>query len=317
MTSADIHARLKEEAKALRARVEDLVREGDARARMVRTVCIYGGMITETLLEYEEPDAIMEQAFHRISDLAGAEPADGEEASALVPPAYALDHDAEIGRALARALAAKLPKGLDSVHEVAIALIIGALSDWEKEGFARDVALRVLVEAVIDSLTFEIATQEFCDVVIEDFIGKDEKHTTADGIIGIGAVAGHYFGLARQKMVLPPDAETGMMRVVARESLRHGAPGSKDWAGLAVANDSTYNNVPDYIRAIKPGVEDFLRVIGLEDPLGRAVAVGKAVGRLVAAVSVEEVGQIHPSTAKSLAKTGMILGERYKEHAIQ
>ena len=36
---------------------------------MVRTLSIYAGMLTETLLEYEEPDTVMEQVFHRISDL--------------------------------------------------------------------------------------------------------------------------------------------------------------------------------------------------------------------------------------------------------
>jgi len=33
-------------------------------------------------------------------------------------------------------------------------------------------------------------------------------------------------------------------------------------------------------------------------------------------ISVEDVGQIHPSIAKSLAKTGMILGVNHKEQVV-
>jgi hypothetical protein len=53
----------------------------------------------------------------------------------------------------------------------------------------------------------------------------------------------------------------------------------------------------------------------MDDPLARAVSVAKAVGRMVAVITVEDIGQIHPSIAKSLAKTGMILGSRYRESA--
>ncbi|MCK4945110.1 MAG: hypothetical protein KAS59_02485, partial [Alphaproteobacteria bacterium] len=60
MSSPNSHERLKEEAKNIRARIETLIKDTDPKVRMVRTLCIYAGMITETLLEYEEPDVIME-----------------------------------------------------------------------------------------------------------------------------------------------------------------------------------------------------------------------------------------------------------------
>ncbi len=314
MSSPDSQERQKEEAKNIRLRIETLIKDTDSKARMVRGLCIYAGMITETLLEYEEPDVVMEQAFHRISDLVQAEPAEEKADGDLLPLAYIIDHDTELGRVLARNTAKKLPKGLDDMHEIAIALIISDFPLWEKEGYARDKMLRLLVESVIASLTFEMATQDFCDLLVEDFMS--DSHTTAEALTGLGAVAGNYFNIAQAQMKLPPTAETEFMNVMVRESLRHGTPGTKDWASLAAANDSEDKNIPEYLKEIKPAVEEFFVLIGLDDPLGRAVAVAKAVGRMVAVISVEDVGQIHPSIAKSLAKTGMILGAHYKEQVI-
>ena len=70
--------------------------------------------------------------------------------------------------------------------------------------------------------------------------------------------------------------------------------------------------VAEDMKKLKPEVEEFFDMIGLDDPLARAVAVAKTVGRMVAVVTVEDIGQIHPSIAKSLAKTGMILGQEQK-----
>jgi len=311
LTPPDTQERLKEEAKSIRARIETLIKDKEARARMLRTLCIYAGMLTETLLEYEEPDVVMEQAFHRISDLVQAEPAEGAADPDLMPLAYTVDHDSELGRVLSRNGAEKLPKGLDDMHEIAIALVISDFPGWEKEGYARDRMLRLLVELVIASLTFEMATQDFCDLLIEDFMTRGRS--TSEALLGLGAVAGNYFQIAGTQMSLPPDAEKNLLNVMVRESLRHGTPGSKDWESLTASNDSGDKNIPEYLKEIKPSVAEFFDLIGLDDPLGRAVAVAKAVGRMVAVISVEDVGQIHPSVAKSLAKTGMIYGAGCKE----
>jgi hypothetical protein len=183
---------------------------------------------------------------------------------------------------------------------------------WEKEGYPRDRLLRLLVESVIASLTFEMATQDFCDYLVEEFL-SDNHHTTAEGLLGLGAVAGHYYYLAKEEMKLPEETEQDVLNVMVRESLRHGTPGTKNWAALAASNDAEDKNIPLYLKEIKPAIAEFFDLIGLEDPLGRSVAVAKAVGRMVAVISVEDVGQIHPSIAKSLAKTGMILGAHYRE----
>lgn len=313
MTTADTQEKLKEEAKAIQSKLETLIKEEDIKLRIARTICVYAGMITETLLEYEEPDVVMEQAFHRIADLLRAEPSAEEDDKGLMPLAYDVDHDTELGRHLARGVAKKLPKSLDDVHEIAIALIIKDFPQWEEMGYGREETLRLLIETVIMALTFEMATQDFCDLLIEEFIA--DGHSPAEGIVAIAAAAGYYMTAADMSMALPEDAELQITNVMVRESLRHETPGIKNWKTLAAANDAENHDIPEYLNKLRPQIEEFFELIGLENPLGRAVAVAKAVGRMVAVITVEDVGQIHPSIAKSLAKTGMILGARHRDEA--
>lgn len=313
MSTPDSQEKLKEEAKAISAKLEELVRDTDPKARMVRTICIYAGLLTETLLEYEEPDVVMEQAFHRIADLLHTDPAEDFDQEKLMPVATAVDHDTELGRHLARGVGRRLPKGLDDIHEITIALIINDFPQREKEGFGRDILLRLLIETTIAALTYEMATQDFCDLLIEEFMA--EGRTTSEAILALAVVAGHYLAQAETVMPLPEGIEGEITNVMIRESIRHGTPGSRQWNILAASNDTQGADIPEYLSELKPQIEEFFVLIGLDDPLGRVVAVAKAVGRMVAVITIEDVGQIHPSIAKSLAKTGMILGSKYRELA--
>ncbi len=316
MTTADTQQKIKEEARAVRERINGLVRDLDDKALVARLTCIYAGMLTETLIEYDEPDVVMEQAFHRVADLLQTDPEDTPGENSLMPLAYDIDHDTELGRHLARSVAKKLPKGLDDVHEIAIALVISDLPVFEeKHGLKRDKTLRLLIETVIASLTYEMATQDFCDLLIEEFI-NDNAQAPADALLALSAMAGYYYTKAETSMVLPLDAELRFSQVMAREALRHGTPGQKNWATLAPANDADTAKIPEYLDNLRPKIDEFFDLIGLEDPMGRAVSVAKAVGRMVAVITIEDIGQIHPSIAKSLAKTGMILGSRYRESSV-
>jgi hypothetical protein len=312
MSSLESQERMKEEAKGIRTRLDALIRDTDPKVRITRMTCIYAGLLTETLLDYEEPDVVMEQAFHRIADLLKAEPDPPDDTGSIVPLAYIIDNDTEIGRHLARSVAERLPKGMDDLHEIAIALIIDDFPQWEKNAYSLEELMTLLVETVIAALTYEMATQDFCDILIEDFMAEGENGA-GEAIMALSALAGYYFSIAQHKMPLPGDAEQMLTHVMVRESLRHGTPGLKDWAALAAANDGVTMEIPSFIKDLKPVVEEFFVLIGLDNPLARAVSVAKAVGRMVAVITVEDVGQIHPSIAKSLAKTGMILGMKYDE----
>lgn len=314
MTTADSQQKIKEEARAVHERIVTLIKDEDDKLRMIRTICVYAGMLTETLIEYDEPDVVMEQAFHRIADLLQTDPEDNDGENSLLPLAYDIDHDTELGRHLARSIAKKLPKSLDDVHEIAIALALNDLPVFEKLGYGRDRTLRLLIETVIASLTYEMATQDFCDIIIEQFISEHEN-APADALVAVAAAAGFYFARSETAMVLPLEAEKHLENVMVRESLRHGTPGQRNWGGLAPANDTATEKIPDYLARLRPQIDEFFDLIGLDDPLGRSVAVAKAAGRLVAVITLEEIGHIHPTIAKSLAKTGLILGARYRETA--
>src|SRR5690606_15254335 len=93
VSTTDTQALLKEEAKTLRTRIGALIRDAEEKTRMVRTLCIYAGLLTETLLEYEEPDAVMEQALYRIADLIASEPSEDEDTAGLMPFAWDIDRD--------------------------------------------------------------------------------------------------------------------------------------------------------------------------------------------------------------------------------
>jgi hypothetical protein len=313
LSSPEHQEKLKAEAKAISERLTTLIKDKDPKVRMIRTICVYAGLLTETLIEYEEPDVVMEQAFHRIADLLRTDPREGDEPEEWMPIAYTIDHDTELGRQLGRAVAKKLPKGLDDIHEIAIGLIINDFPQWEKQGFDKERMLRVLIETVIASLTYEMATQDFCDLLIEEFIA--DGHSASQGIFALAAVAGNLLAIAEAKQVLPQETEKELTNVMVRESIRHGTPGLRNWGILSAANDMQGEDIPEYLKKLKPQIEEFFTLIGLDDALGQAVSVAKAVGRMVAVITVEDVGQIHPSIAKSLAKTGMILGARYRDEA--
>ncbi|MDD9899369.1 MAG: hypothetical protein OXT65_00120 [Alphaproteobacteria bacterium] len=310
MSTPDSQEQLKEEAKSIRLKLDKLLRADDKKALMMRLVCVYAGMITETLIDYEEPDVVMEQAFHRIADLLQTEPAEDDAAEDFMPLASDIDRDTEIGRQLAQITATRLPKELDDVHEIAIALVLDTASAWDEDKPGRDIMLRILAEAVVASLTYEMAAQDFCDFLIEDLV--TEGFSPGEAIFGLSAVAGSYFAEASYTDALDDKAEESLWQVMAREAVLHGTPGTKNWQPLAASNDTENIRLRAYMETMRPETDKFFEMIGLEDSFGQAVAVAKAVGRMVAVVTVEDIGQIHPSIAKSLAKTGMILGSRYR-----
>ena len=58
-----------EEAKAIDAILKHTATGPDGSMDPAVFLMLLSGMMTETLIEYEEPDAVMEQSFHRISQL--------------------------------------------------------------------------------------------------------------------------------------------------------------------------------------------------------------------------------------------------------
>lgn len=307
MSTPDSQERLKE-ARVIQQRIATIVAEDDAVTRIQRSLLIVAGMMTETLMEYEEPDTVMEQAFHRIADMIQGEPADDLKDESFMPNACMIDRNAEMGRHIAREAAKKLPNEMDDLHEIAIALIIDFFPQWEEEGYERAELFRVFIEGVIYALTLEMATQDFCDMLIEDFIS--DGYPVQQALAGMAALAGVYLAEAvRHKQITENMAEPELTRVMAREAARYGTPGQTNWSGLGATNDLRQDDVvAEYVVQLREPVEEFFDLIGIDDFLSRSVAVAKAAGRMVAVTTVDDVAHIQSSVAKTLARTGLLLG---------
>jgi hypothetical protein len=309
LSSPEHQEKLKSEAKALREKVQAVLRVTDPRARMVRTIGVYAGMIIESLVEYEEPDVVMEQAFHRIAELLKCDPIFRDARAGYATPAWDIDRDMEIGRQAARTTAARLPKGMDDVHEIAIGMIINDFPAWEKEFMPREQLMRILIDDVVAGMTFEMATQDFCDMMIEHFIGDDGRQLSA-AVISLAALCG--YAASQCEGDVTKDLFPALDDVMQREAFRHGLSGPRRWASLSPSNEGAGPDISENMSKLWPQVDEFFELIGMDDLAGRAVALAKATGRMVAVSAAEDVGQINVSIAKSLAKTGMILGSQYK-----
>ena len=71
-----------------------------------------------------------------------------------------------------------------------LVIIHNIIVSWEQEGQSRQESLRLLWELSKRCMTFEIAAQELCDVVIEHKVAT-ERWNLADCVASLSAIAGH------------------------------------------------------------------------------------------------------------------------------
>lgn len=296
-----------EEAKVIDEILKRTASNDDGAIDPLRFILILSGMLTETLIEYEEPDAVMEQSFHRISQLLHVTPMPDNLSTERLPSPVMIDLETEIGRDIARESGERLEKGLEEVHEIVIAIAYNEFPEFEKQGLSVPECLRIMIEAVIESLIFEMATQEFADVIIEEFIS--EGWPIPDVLIALGGAAGYYYGL---KEDLDTDAAmVEIVQIMASEGLRHGLPGTVKWSGLDSANDSGSETLEENIETFSGVFDEFFEMLDFKDPCARSVAVAKTGGRMAALVSGPDMNFIQPSLAKVLLKTGIVQGIKF------
>jgi len=297
-----------EEAKALDQKIKAHVADLPEDQKTMTVLMIYAGILTETLFEYEEPDTVMEQSFHRIAELMGLNPADEISSLDKKPTAYDIDRNTELGRSYARDTADRLPGDMDDVHEIAIALLINDIPLFEKKGEDASEAFRFVIEFVITALVFEMAVQEFCDLVIEDFISEGWKIPTV--LSTLSALSGRYLKQSTYSQGRNVEDEIPqMIAVMAEETARHGIPGTDEWFGLESANDFEDTKLGQKIDALQKMTEDFFETVDIDDLECKATALAKTAGRMVAVTSIDD-GHMQGPVAKSLAKTGLYQGAR-------
>ncbi len=303
------------EAKALDQLIKKQAQHDDLAIYKQRALMMMAGMLTETLLDYEEPDSVMEQSFHRIADMMEMNPADGDIDMAEFPIASDIDKYTEMGREMARDSAERLPGEMDNVHEITIALIIDSIPSWDQESQKGHEDFRQLIEFVILALSYEMAVQDLCDLVIDNYIASDWKVPQA--LYTLSALAGQYLKRHCYQMGASLEDEAGyLFSVMADETARHGVTGTKNWQGLENANDFSDPKLPERLAVLREDADKFFDMVGLEEEMQKAVSIAKTTGRMVAVTSLDDA-HIQGPVAKSIAKTGLMQGAHIQEDAPQ
>lgn len=308
-----------EHAKKLHAHIHKILHvEGESQDdNIMHKILFYGGMIAETLFEYEEPDVVMEQTFYRIADLLGAEPEQIEldELTKVMPDMAEVDHVTEKGRALARDAAGQLDDGLSDVHEIIIGLIISDFPDWDEDediDITAPRCLRILMETVIVCAIFETSAIEFCDILIDDFISEGWNVDIAmaalaalSALYGIEAVVAE----TKSKVLSQETTErlrTMLVKVMQGEVNRHAVSRDTKWTALNPVNDEQdSSHYYEMMEELREPIDQFFENVGFEDRMGLAVATAKAAGRMVAASTTEENGYMPGPVGQMIVLRGV------------
>ncbi len=304
-----------ERAKVLHAHIKTIVdnEKDNADDRAMLTILFYAGILAETLFEYEEPDIIIEQTFYRIADLLNVEPEEisTEQLDELMPRMDIVDYYTEKGRSLSLKAAEQLNDSLDDVHEIIIGLIISDLPIFGEDknvnmGTSR--CLRILMEAVIVTAIFEMASQEFCDILVEDFIGDgwpvDMALATLSSLVMIYGIE----SLQEQDNSIKDadELQNIVMQVIANEAKRHSIDDAANWASVSPVNDQEdTSHYKEMSVELRQPIEDFFKTVGFENKVGQAVAVGKAVGRMVAVSASEDAGYMPGPIGQMIVMRGI------------
>ena len=314
----------KEHAKMLHAHIVKMTQgiKENAQDRAMLVIQLYAGMLAETLFEYEEPDVVMEQTFYRIADLLETEPEEVniDVLEKLMPSMEDLDYYTEKGRSLSLKAAEQLEKDMADVHEIVIGLIMNDFPAFEENPeidmkCAR--CLRLLMEIVIVCAIFEMAAQEFCDLLVDEFIGEgwgvDISLASLAGLVMVYGLE----SLEERKAFSKEDigqVHEELLKVVCEEVRRHSDKDTGQWASLNPVNDEQDNShYREMLEELREPVDNFFEMVGFTDKMGQAVAVAKAVGRMVAVSTSDEAGYMPGPVGQMLVWRGMqsvLSGER-------
>ncbi len=274
------------------------------------------GVLVETYLVFETPDEAMQAGFTKLSNLLGCKPAAGPLAPSALPPAHILDYETECGRQAARDFFEDWLDCSFEFHELIMTIIHNIIVSWEEDGQPREESLRLLIECSIRAMSFEVAAQELCDIVIESKVAQ-EGWSLGDCIAALSAVAGRRLALSLNSnscelfrgAQLPENLDK-IIYVMTQEAVRLGVPAGSDWRFGLAANDVPLNAPIDLILGIEPFCQGFFQAISLKNQYDQSVACAKAAGRMIAVASGGELPELEPAIAKPLAM--MAITETYK-----
>lgn len=277
----------------------------------MRLLQLLAGVTVEVILLFDEPDLGLDATVSQLSDMLGTQPYDGPVARTALPPPYVIDYETELGRAVGREMFEEWLNCAYQFHDLLLFAIHHTILRLEVAGKQRrEETLRIFSECTVRCLSFEIAAQELCDIVIENKVVQ-EGWRLRDGVSALSAVAGRSLALSHDACELfsspaLPDKLDHVAYVMTQEAVRLGVPAGTDWRFGLAANDYPTNAPYDLIYGLEPYCRSLFRAIEMNDLLDQSVACAKAAGRMLAVTAGGENPELEPVIAKPLAMAAII-----------
>ena len=277
---------------------------------------ILSGLLVETLLLFEEPEQGLVHTLQEIGQRLDMTHMITEEHHLERAIPANLDCQAEQGRLLAREV---FEDWLDCAHEFRAFIetfTTQSILLWEKEGVSRGALYNYLYDITVRYMSYEIAAQELCDIVIDELIGG-WGWTVQDAVVGLSALSGYKLAqsLESDKCMLFLGAEIpehldSIVHIMTQEAVRYGTPAGSDWRFGLAANDIPPNPPWDMMYNVEAYADRLLQYLPLYDLTDHAAACAKAAGRMIAVAAGGEEPEFEPAIIKPLAMASIT--ESYK-----
>ncbi len=268
---------------------------------------VLAGILVESVFLFDEPDEVLTGAHAKLERLlnAGTYDADMPEWCQLDPAT--LDCRTEQGRLIARNIIDEWPDCPFTYMDFTLFSLHNFIVQWaENHSVPRGESLRLLREASLRGLAFEVTAQELCLEVIDRQM-TEKGWSIGDCLCGLAGYAGQMLAQLRPGEISDGDDPVeALMHVMAQEAVRLGVPAGSEWRMGLAANDCPADPPVDLIRGVMPIVQAFFAHIQMQEPLYRAVACAKAAGRMLAVVASGEMPDMPPVIAKPLAVMAMV-----------
>lgn len=288
----------------------------------MKATLLLAGMYVETAFLFDNCEESLQGSFVSLGKLLSCEPLGGEMTGDSMPPASIIDFDTEMGRAMAREFFEEWLDCEYGFHDMLMTLTQQIFMHWESAGQRRAESFRLLVECTYRAMSYELAAQELCDVIIEKKIGID-GWTTADSVSALAGLAGRKLSLShggRDQCCWfrgsdLPDLLDQTGYVMTQEAVRLGTPTGTDWRFGLPANDTPANAPTILVSRIENMTDGFFNTIHIYDYQDQAVCAAKAAGRMVAVACGGKRPEIEPAIVKPLAMAA--LTETYKSACVE
>jgi hypothetical protein len=146
--------------------------------------------------------------------------------------AHQIDYYTERGRELARMAMEDWADCEFAFHDMLVTMAHHMMVTWEDEGVPRSESFRLMIEYATRCMSYEVAAQELCDVLIEKKMGRD-GWTLGDCLGGLSGAAGWRlakYNLLHKKLpkenvpLLDSFVLDDLISVMTHEAIRMGIP---------------------------------------------------------------------------------------------